>query len=194
MVTQKLKLYRPLYRWNLTQKFGENSIPLYKQMGMLGHNGIDLYAQDDWVVRSSHAGTVVEAGHDNSGGLGVVIATDEMYNHHGIPVYFKTIYWHLKEGSIKVKVGQKVNIGDALALADNTGMSYGTHLHFGLKPIYHGEDGWTWYNLDPDNGYFGAIDPMEYMSDEFAYNYTSIAFLQQKVAELTAILKGLLSK
>lgn len=174
MITDKLKLYRPLGWWKLTQNFGENAVPFYKDMGMIGHNGIDLAAHDDWVVRSAHDGTIMSAGHDNSGGLGVVVATDKMYNHHGIPVYFKTIYWHLKEGTIKVKVGQKVTVGTALALADNTGMSTGTHLHFGLKPMYRGEDGWTWYNYEPNNGYLGAIDPMEYMQKERAYDQLSL--------------------
>ena len=169
-ITEKIKLYRPLGWWHVTQKFGQNDVPFYKKMGMLGHNGIDLMANDTWIVRASHDGTVMSTGHDNSGGLGVVIATDKMYNHHGIPVYFKSIYWHLKENTIMVKVGQKVTVGTALAYADNTGQSTGTHLHFGLKPIYHGEDGWTWYNYEQDNGYLGAVDPMEYMQPERAYD------------------------
>mgnify|MGYP001563239806 CR=1 FL=1 len=188
MITEKIKLYRPVFKWIVTQRFGENALPLYKQLGMLGHNGIDVMAQNDWLVRSAHAGTVTQAGYDNSGGLGIVVTTDKMYNHHGIPTYFKTIYWHLKEGSLKIKVGDKVDIGTALALADNTGYSTGTHLHFGLKPVYKGEDGWSWYNLDPDNGYLGAIDPTEYLAEDFAYQFTSMAWLTEQINKLKLLI------
>jgi len=42
------------------------------------------------------------------------------------------VYAHLKPGSLRVKVGDKVKVGAPLAKIGNTGPSLGPHLHFGL--------------------------------------------------------------
>ena len=44
-----------------------------------------------------------------------------------------TRYLHLRNGSICVKIGQKVKAGDKLGIEGNTGYSYGTHLHFDVQ-------------------------------------------------------------
>ena len=61
---------------------------------------------------------------------------------------WQTVYWHLL--SPNVAVGQAFKEGDVLAYSDNTGMSTGPHLHFGLYPAA----------VDRENGYGGAIDPL----------------------------------
>lgn len=40
------------------------------------------------------------------------------------------VYLHLKQGSVSVRVGQRVTVGSSLALSGNTGNSSGPHLHF----------------------------------------------------------------
>lgn len=163
-----LKLYYPCRPFSLNQGFGENANGFYKELGMLGHNGWDLYAPDSTIVRAAHDGIVTFCGHDGSGGLGIVIRTKEPFVYRDGSAYYKTIYWHLKEGSIRVKPDQEVVAGTIIALSDNTGMSTGSHLHFGLKPMAQGEQAWQWYNLEQDNGYQGAIDPLPYFTGEYA--------------------------
>ena len=54
-------------------------------------------------------------------------------------------YLHLVNGSVKVKVGQKVKAGTVLGMEGNTGYSMGTHLHF---------------DINDGNGY---VDPLPYL-------------------------------
>lgn len=168
----KLKLKSPLTFWSVNQPFGANFNNFYKESGMLGHNGIDFFALDSTPVYATHDGRITFTGYDGGGGLGVVIRTEEKFDYYNPktgelePVYFKTIYWHLKKDTIKVSGGQQVKAGDLIALADNTGRSTGAHLHFGLKPMYRDtEKDWLWYNLDQNNGYMGAIDPQPYFEN-----------------------------
>lgn len=160
----RLLLKSPLKDFKVNQLFGVNGA-YYQENGIniKGHNGLDLQAKDGTDVFASHDGIVTFSGHDGAGGLTVVLRTLEKFNYELKDVYFKTIYVHLKEGSVVVKVDQKVKVGDKIAQADNTGFSTGSHLHWGLKPVYKGEKSWEYLNLEPDNGYLGAIDPFLYL-------------------------------
>lgn len=163
----RLKLYNPLERVFITQGFGqEDTSPVllekYKAMGLSFHNGLDMFAQDGTPVYASHDGVVTFSGHDGGGGLGVVITTNEPFEYDGGKAWIKSIYWHLKEGSICVLAGQKVTRGQKIAEADNTGMSTGSHLHFGIKPVINKGDGYEWETVDMNNGFKGAIDPTPY--------------------------------
>lgn len=62
---------------------------------------------------------------------------------HADGVY--TLSAHLLKGSLRVKIGQKVKRGEAIAQMDNSGASQGCHVHFEL---YIGGSG-TSYRVDP---------------------------------------------
>ena len=183
----KFDLYYPTKPYRVNQHFGENANTFYASLGMLGHNGIDIWAPLGYIVRASHDGTVTYAGGEQKEGIGVTITTDKEYDYKGGQVYFKTIYWHLL--SVSVKYGQKVKAGDVIGYADNTGMSTGSHLHFGLKPCAKQGD-FIIENLEQTNGYFGAIDPAPYWNRIYAEDIIGLVarleLLKIKLAELIA--------
>ncbi|MDH6181312.1 murein DD-endopeptidase MepM/ murein hydrolase activator NlpD [Microbacteriaceae bacterium SG_E_30_P1] len=89
------------------------------------HKGIDLTPGDGYPIESVADGIVVEAAED-SGGLGVHVVVE--HNIDGQVV--RTVYAHMRYGSIAHSAGETVARGDQLGLVGNTGASTGSHLHF----------------------------------------------------------------
>lgn len=191
---KKFELYFPVKPWFITQPFGVNG-EYYRTNGIniKGHNGLDLRASDAQSVRATHDGEVVYAGVDSKEGWGVVLRTTETFGYNFEETYFKTIYWHLIK-EIPVKVGQQIKAGDLIGYADNTGFSNFTHLHFGLKPQSKGENDWTWWNTEQDNGYGGAIDPMPYFNSYFAQDAQLVIGILSKIIELLKLSLTLFKK
>ena len=106
----------------ITQLFGEN-VQYYTQWGYCcGHNGIDWGIANGTTILAAAAGEVNAVAFEN-GGYGNYVKLRHDFGY--------TYYAHLKEAL--VKKGDKVNLGERIALSDNTGASTGPHLHFGLK-------------------------------------------------------------
>ena len=187
----KLELWFPCKPLKINQVFGINP-DVYKPLGLNGHNGIDFGAYHGQPVRAAHEGIVVYAGMDSKEGIGVVIRTIKPFDYNGETAYFKTIYWHLIN-NVPVKVGQVVKFGDIIGYADNTGFSTGDHLHFGLKPQAKGENDWTWWNIEQNNGYAGSIDPIPYFNGFCAEDgrswFAQLAEISKKVAQLLLLFK-----
>jgi murein DD-endopeptidase MepM/ murein hydrolase activator NlpD len=195
-----LQLWYPTDKFYVGQGFGKaNTNPTvarrYDKYGLVGHNGLDLYAKTGDPIRASHEGVVTFAGLDGGAGKTIVLCTDRSYPYLEGQAYFKTIYGHLLE--FKVKAGDTVKIGQVIALADNTGDSTGSHLHFGLKPQMKDEPDSVWYNLEPNNGYNGAIDPLPYFNHYYAKdidyihsNLTIQVTLLQRILQFLQLRKG----
>lgn len=172
---KNFELYYPVRPRNVNQGFG-NVMPVYTNMGLKGHNGIDFAAQHGQPIYASHDGRAYYE-IDGLSGHGVVLRSNDTFNYEGVPMYFKTIYWHfcdsVKEPQFKSPIegypdGVQVEAGDLLGYADNTGESTGDHLHYGLKPMLQNEPPGTWYNFEQNNGYLGSIDPMPFFNGLFA--------------------------
>lgn len=162
-----LILKHPTKKVQINQGFGDKTdptmLPKYIAIGLKGHNGLDYQAPEGTPIMAMHDGTVTYAGLDGSNGNLIVVMTDKAFEYKDGEAYFKTYYGHLQTGSFKVTAGTKVKCGDVIACAGNTGMSFGAHLHMGLKPVQKGEDAWTWFNIAQGDGYNGAIDPTPYL-------------------------------
>ena len=91
-------------------------------------------------VLASRSGTVVKVvdSHDKGG-------PNKKYLSFGNHIIIKhqdstyASYWHLKQSSAKVKVGEQVTQGSIIALSGNTGFSTMPHLHFDV--YYFDENG-----------------------------------------------------
>jgi len=174
-----MKIYRSLRTNIITQKFGENKSPLYKQRGLLGHNGWDWSAKDGEPLYFDVLGTgiVYQKHTDSAGGLGLDIIT------HDKDGYWKHRYWHLKE--YKCEIGDIVETGQLIALADNTGRSTGTHLHRGLKPQIKDSDG-NFKNKLARNGYTGGVDIEPYFKNVYS---RKIWLLKHQISLIQRIIK-----
>lgn len=179
----KLSIFYPVKPLFVNQKFGEvANLAYYEANGInfKGHNGIDFAAKHGQPVYASHDGLCYPE-IDPGGGNGVVITTLQPFDYGTSTAYFKTIFWHLIQDDAVVKTGQQVKVGELIGYADSTGLSTGDHLHFGLKPMSKGEPAGTWYNLEQDNGYMGAIDPMPYFNGLFAQDINQAHLFTQNI-------------
>ena len=97
------------------------------------HQGIDLgwseiYGMNQKIYASAD-GIVSKVKKD-------VVGNDTTYRTYGNFIEitheggFKTFYAHLKHGSINLNVGDKVVMGEEIALMGNTGYAFGNHLHY----------------------------------------------------------------
>lgn len=85
------------------------------------HQAVDIASKDSPNIQASQGGTVVTAGW--GGGYGNMVVID-----HGNG--YRTLYGHMKTGTMVVSVGQKVSQGQKLGIMGSTGRSTGPHLHF----------------------------------------------------------------
>jgi hypothetical protein len=183
-------MFRPIRSKRISQHFGENracvyangkivgkqgnscprgAIDFYKDMGMKGHNGMDMPGiLGEHVCHAATFDGWMRTESDYSGGLGVdVISNEPVYfegkRPEGVPYsieeveygflsYVKLRYWHL-HGYIG-ETNKDVKFGQPIGLLGSTGASSAPHLHWSYK--FCDKDG-NAYNLN--NGYYGAYDP-----------------------------------
>lgn len=100
------------------------------------HNGVDYASAIGTPVLAVADGVVDFAGpsmikgkNGEPGGGGYIV---RIIFKHKLKT-FTASYMHLLKGSIKVKKGDKVKMGDRLASSGNSGESTGPHLHFEIQ-------------------------------------------------------------
>lgn len=114
----------------ITQRYGNNYKYYFENFGLPGHEGVDIRAPHGSKIFAVAAGQVSKVFTDprpkkkggHNYGIHVRILHAEGY---------ETISAHLQEAL--VAAGDGVKGGDLIGLADNTGNSFGDHLHLTLK-------------------------------------------------------------
>lgn len=106
-----------------------------------GHSGMDIGAPAGTEIVASDGGKVVTAEPGDLGGFGVAVIIDHQ---NGL----FTLYAHMKTGSLAVNVGDTVSQGQKLGEVNNTGHSFGDHLHFNIQE-QEGAQGTSATTLNP---------------------------------------------
>lgn len=124
----------------VTQYFGVNP-QNYSQFGLPGHDGLDIRAPKGSKVYAVAPGRVKLVVRDPDGhnyGIHIRITHADGY---------ETIYGHLEKAL--VKEGNRVEAGTLIGLADDTGNSFGSHLHLTLKRKGESFKNWPSNIIDP---------------------------------------------
>jgi murein DD-endopeptidase len=86
---------------------------------VMPHNGVDFPVHVGTKVVATGDGVIVKAARSPSTGIYIVLRNSSRYS---------SVYMHLSKAL--VKPGQKVTMGQAIALSGNTGRTTGPHLHY----------------------------------------------------------------
>lgn len=124
----------------INQYFGANPA-YYGQFGLPGHEGVDIFAPTGSRIFAVAPGTVTR------------VRTNPFGHNYGIHVNvehiegYQTTYAHMKEA--RVRLGQKIKAGHVVGLANDTGNSFGSHLHLTLKKKDAQFANWPFNIFDP---------------------------------------------
>ncbi|HTX73800.1 MAG TPA: M23 family metallopeptidase, partial [Rectinemataceae bacterium] len=112
-----------LFRWPargwITSYYGWRSDPFTGTRSF--HNGLDIGVDVGTPVLAAMDGVVAETGYSSISGNYILVA-----HHAG----WSSFYCHLSK--ILVKDGERVGLGERIALSGNTGYTTGPHLHFSV--------------------------------------------------------------
>lgn len=174
---------------DVTQWFGEWR-QCYIDMGMKGHNGIDLargVGEPHYAVEDA---TVVHVKDDPDG--------------YGKHVRFlskdgKRLWVFAHCSKIFVQQNQEIKEGDLVCLEGATGHVSGPHLHLGLRLTKLTKTGWSYEGspikfkiLNYDNGYKGSIDPAPYLFNVNSKSYKIMKLASERQDKLLFKLSNLM--
>jgi len=125
----------------ISSGFGSRYHPILKTLRR--HTGVDIAAPKGTPVYATADGTVSR---ENAGaGYGITIVINHGYS-------YKTVYAHLSKKN--VKPGQKVKRGQLIGYVGNTGLSFGSHLHYEVRK--------NDIPVNPVHYFFNDVTPEEY--------------------------------
>lgn len=162
-----MKLYYLAKPYKVNQVWGVSRPEIYKQFGFTKHNGEDIALGNDKCVYSPIAATVYrKLWQPNGGGVVLSLLTDTTKFPDGKECKVLIDLMHLEK--ILVEEGNKVEIGQKLAVADNTGFSTGSHTHIQMRRVKDING----YLIDVDkNEANNSFDHAIYYSGIYAQDY-----------------------
>lgn len=110
--------------YTITSPYGERTDPINGEKTI--HSGIDVVPTSHNIVAIAD-GTVVVSDVGETNGEHIIL------EHKVMGQVYRSGYYHMKENSRTVKVGDVVKQGQQLGIMGSTGRSTGPHLHFELK-------------------------------------------------------------
>jgi murein DD-endopeptidase MepM/ murein hydrolase activator NlpD len=163
---QRTFLKNPMEVTRITSSYGSRFHPVLKKQKK--HEGVDYGAPTGTPVWSVADGVVVEARYSGSAGNMVLIQ-------HGNGM--RTEYFHLSRIGEGVRAGARVEQKQTIGYVGSTGLSTGSHLHFGL--LRGGQ------HLDPAAQKFETAKPLPE-----GYRAEFDAFVAPLLAQLAALTRA----
>lgn len=99
----------------------------FSHFGPKGRYAMDIAMPEGTPIIAARGGVVVKTENQQAGRGGDASGNFVRVQHDDGT---QGVYLHLRQGSVSVKVGQRVVVGSPLGLSGNTGNSSGPHLHF----------------------------------------------------------------
>jgi murein DD-endopeptidase MepM/ murein hydrolase activator NlpD len=90
------------------------------------HEGVDFDAGYGTQVHAIAAGVVTETNNPGFSALGVHVTIQHLIDGQSVT----SVYGHMQTGSMHLRVGDVVTVGQVVGLVGSTGASTGAHLHF----------------------------------------------------------------
>lgn len=128
------------YAVPVSSGYGERAAPCYGCSTI--HMGIDFNPGLGAPIYAIAAGVVKQA-EDGNGGYGNYVYIDHG-NLLGDGQNITSLYAHMQHGSVALKVGDTVQVGDFIGTVGQTGQATGPHLHFELLVDGVQVDGFAW--------------------------------------------------
>lgn len=153
------RFYWPTTIQFVTQAFGINAW-VYNKYNLPGHEGIDMRAPYDSEIYAVWWGEVTRNNYHNAYGNHIRIKHLIRGNE------YESIYAHFPELS-PLEIGDRVIRGQVIGLADSTGNSSGSHLHFGLKQFVGEKPDTEWQSKF--NWPYDLIDPTPFFKELNGY-------------------------
>ena len=161
--------------WRVTSDFGWRMHPVRQVKAH--HNGLDIWSpNENTYIEAPFDGKVIFAGPSKAknkdgsvGGFGFYVQI--LFAWQG--EWYISTHAHMKKGSLKVKVGQKIEAGTVVGIMGATGMVDGRHLHW---EITKGKK-YVWSN----NGK-GYVHPLKFTQAAIAM-YNAKAFADVETPE-----------
>src|SRR5690606_27660074 len=94
------------------------------------HHGIDIFPGAGTPIAAMANGVVSKANAAGDNAMGVNVHIDHVID--GVPV--TSVYGHLQAGSLGLRVGDTVTVGQIIGRVGATGNAAGAHLHFEIHP------------------------------------------------------------
>lgn len=161
----KLELFYPIKPYLITQKWGIKD-DFYKKFGFSQHNGVDiqnfgkLYSE----IECEYYRTLWQP---NGGGLTLGVLSLHTYDFPDGKYRILIDYLHLDK--VVLKVGQKVKVGELIAIPDNTGVTTGPHCHIQYRRVKVDDKGVV-TNADKNQAN-GSFDPEPYRNGWYAQEF-----------------------
>ena len=178
----KLSQYYEAKPFIINQAWGVKN-PVYEQFGFSRHNGTDCQVGTNGHLYSPFPCEVTKIGWQPSGaGLYVCVLSQSQYDFKDKKAWVEKTYMHLDK--VLVKVGDKLNVGDVIAKADNTGFSTGPHTHIASKRVNKTTGGY--YEVDKNDAK-NTFDDTPFYNGKYAVD-EQITLLKQTIALLTKLI------